>query len=95
MSDVWIRTLDGDLLRADEIRQITGVDGLHVVLVGGSQFLVADVEGRAWCEAVADNLVAAIAVARSDPSAVLISVERDGDDWTVAATASRHGTGSS
>ena len=85
VSDIWIRTVDGDLLRADEVRQITGVDGLHAVLVGGSQFLVAEVEGRAWCDAVARDLTAAIADARAQRGAVLISVERDGQAWTVAA----------
>ena len=85
MSDVWIRTLDGDLLRADEVRQITGVDGLRVVLVGGSQFLVADVQGRGQSEGVARELATAIANARSERGAVVITVERENESWTVSA----------
>jgi len=77
MSDVWIRTTDGDLIRADEVRQITSGDGLRVVLVGGSQFMVADVEPRAEADTAAQDLAAAMSEARYH---IPVSVAYDGFD---------------
>jgi hypothetical protein len=83
MSDVWIRTSDGDLVRADEVRQITSSDGLRIVLVGGSQFILAGIESRPHTEKAAQELAAAIAEACGDDAAVLLSVVRDERDWVV------------
>jgi hypothetical protein len=82
MSDVWIRTTDGDLIRADEVRQITSGDGLRVVLVGGSQFMVADVEPRAEADTAAQDLAAAMSEARRFQEAVLLSVVKE-QEWVV------------
>jgi hypothetical protein len=83
MYHAWITTLDGDLLRADRIRQINSVEGVRVVTTGGSQFLVAEVEGRQAAMAVARGLTCAIAEADSWSCASEISVVRDGDGWNV------------
>ena len=45
MTCVWVTSTDGDLLRADQIRQVNVVDGLRAVLIGGSQFLLARTGG--------------------------------------------------
>jgi hypothetical protein len=39
MSQVWVTSTDGYLLRADQIWQLTTFDGSRVVLVGGSRFI--------------------------------------------------------
>lgn len=86
MSDVWIRTSDGDLVRADEVRQITSSDGLRIVLVGGSQFVLAGIESRSRGETAARDLAAAIAEACGQDAAVLLSVVLDErEDWAVTA----------
>lgn len=83
VTDVWVRTADGDLLRAEEVRQITSGDGLRVVLVGGSQFVLAGVKGRAAAETAAQDLAAALSEAARLGSAVLVSVVQDQDGWIV------------
>jgi hypothetical protein len=89
MSHVWITTSDGDLLRADHIRQINVVEGLRVVTTGGSQFLIADIEGRSATLAAARDLVSAIAEADAWSRAAEIDVVSDGAGWTVRAVAVR------
>lgn len=83
MYHAWISTSDGDLLRADRIRQITSVEGVRVVTIGGSQFLIAEVEGRQAATAVARGLACAIAEADAWSCAAEIAVVRDGEDWKV------------
>lgn len=83
MSHVWVTSADGDLLRADQIRQLNTVDGLHAVLIGGSQFLLAEVDGRQNCAAVARELSAAIATAEAPDRWAEITVVREGPGWTV------------
>lgn len=83
MYHAWISTPDGDLLRADRIRQISSVEGVRVVTVGGSQFLVAEVEGRQAAMAVARGLACAIAEADTWSCAAEIAFVRDGDGWKV------------
>jgi hypothetical protein len=87
MKHVWIGTSDGDLLRADWIRQINIVEGLRIVTTSGSQFLVAEVEGRQAALAAARSLAAAIAEADAGPHAAEIDVVRDGPGWKVRVTA--------
>jgi hypothetical protein len=84
---VWISTTDGDLLRADQIRQINVVEGLRVVTTSGSQFLVADIEGRQAALAAARALASAIAEADAWSWAAEIDVVSDGGGWTVRAVA--------
>lgn len=83
MSHVWVTSIDGDLLRADQIRQLNTVEGLRVVLVGGSQFLLAEIDGRQECTAVARELTAAIATAEIREQSAEIAVVRRGPGWTV------------
>lgn len=83
MTHVWIDTADGDLLRADQIRQITVVDGLRVVTISGSQFLIAEVEGRAAASVAAHDLASAIAEADGWSQAAEIDVLRDDEGWRV------------
>ncbi|NUP46612.1 MAG: hypothetical protein HOW97_04770 [Catenulispora sp.] len=87
MSHVWITTSDGDLLRADQIRQINVVEGLRVVTTSGSQFLVADIEGRQAALTAARDLASAMAEAETWPWAAEIDVVSDGGGWTVRAVA--------
>lgn len=89
MSHVWITTSDGDLLRADHIRQINVVEGLRVVTTGGSQFVIADVAGRQATLAAARELASAISEADAWPWAAEIDVVSDGAGWTVRAVAMR------
>jgi hypothetical protein len=86
MTHIWIGTKDGDLLRADQIRQINVVEGLRVVTTSGSQFLVAEIEGREATIAVARDLVRAIAQADGWSHAAEIDVVREGAAWTVRLT---------
>lgn len=83
MNHVWISTAGGDLLRADRIRQINSAEGVRVVTFGGSQFLVAEIEGRPAALAVARGLACAVAEADSWSCAAEIDVVRDGADWKV------------
>jgi hypothetical protein len=83
MSHVWVRTVDGDLLRADQIRQITVVEGLHAVAVGGNQFLIAEIENRAASAAAARELTAAIAEGAGWSHAIEVAVVAKGADWLV------------
>lgn len=83
MSHVWVTSADGDLLRADQIRQLNSVDGLHAVLIGGSQFLLAEVDGRQKCAAAARELSAAIATAEARDQWAQLAVVREGPGWTV------------
>lgn len=83
MYHAWISTSDGDLLRADRIRQINSVEGVRVVTTSGSQFVVAEVEGRQAAMAVARGLACAIAEADTWPGAAEIDVVHDGGEWQV------------
>jgi hypothetical protein len=83
MSHTWIQIVDGSLLRADDIRQINVADGLHAVLASGGVALVADVEDRADCVALAKDLAAAMAGAHPSETAMAISVERTVEGWSV------------
>lgn len=83
MNHAWISTVDGDLLRADQIRQINSVEGVRAVTVGGSQYLVAEVEGRQASLAVARGLACAIAEADTWSGAAEIDIVNDGADWKV------------
>jgi hypothetical protein len=83
MSHVWVTSSDGDLLRADQIRQLNTVEGLRAVLVGGNQFLLAEIDGRQECRAVARRLSAAIAAADVREEWAEITIVREGPDWTV------------
>lgn len=87
MINVWITTTDGDLLRADWIRQINVVGGLRAVTAGGSQFLIADVEGRQSAMAVARGLASAIADADTWSQAAEIDVVHEDTGWEVRTTA--------
>ena len=87
MAHVWISTPDGDLLRADQIRQINVVEGLRAVTMSGSQFLVADVAGRESAMAAARDLAGAIAEADTWSGAAEIDVVREGTEWKVRLTA--------
>ncbi|GAA2008877.1 hypothetical protein [Catenulispora subtropica] len=89
MTHVWITTADGDLLRADQIRQINVVEGLRVVTRSGSQFLVADVEGRQAALTAARELASAIAEADTWSWAAELDVVSDGTGWTVRAVPMR------
>ena len=89
MSHVWINASDGDLLRADQIRQINVVEGLRVVLIGGNQFLIADIESRDAAAAAARELTAAITEAEAWSHAAEISVVRGGHGWKVRLKAMR------
>jgi hypothetical protein len=84
---VWISTSDGDLLRADQVRQITVVGGLRVVTTSGSRFLVAEIKGRKAATATARALAAALAAADTRSGAAQIDVVREGSDWKVRVTA--------
>lgn len=83
MSHVWVTTVDGDLLRADQIRQLNTVDSLHAVLIGGSQFLLAEIDGRRECTAVARELAATIATAETRDQWAEVAVVCEGPGWTV------------
>lgn len=83
MSHVWVTSSDGDLLRADQIRQLNTVKGLHAVLIGGNQFLLAEIDGRRECRTVARQLSAAIATADVREDWAEITVVHSGPGWTV------------
>ena len=83
MSHVWVTASDGDLLRADQIRQLNSMEGLRAVLIGGSQFLLAEIETRQECMAVARELSAAIATAEAQDRWAEIAITHDGPGWTV------------
>ncbi|MEY9928062.1 hypothetical protein ABH926_002696 [Catenulispora sp. GP43] len=83
MNHVWISTAGGDLLRADQIRQINCVEGVRVVTIGGSQFVVAAIEGRHAARSVARGLACAIAEADTWTCAAEVDVVSDGEDWKV------------
>lgn len=85
VTHVWITTADGDLLRADQIRQITVVEGLRVVTTSGSQFPIADVQGRPATVTAARELASAIAEADTWSWAAEIDVVSGADGWTVRA----------
>lgn len=87
MAHVWISTSGGDLLRADQIRQITVVEGLRAVTTSGSQFLIADVAGRQTAMAAARELAGAIAEADTWSGAAEIDVVREETGWKVRLTA--------
>jgi hypothetical protein len=83
MSHVWVTSADGDLLRADQIRQLNTVEGLRAVLIGGSQFLLADIDTRQECVEAARELSAAIATAENRDEWAEITVVSGGPGWTV------------
>ena len=83
MSHVWVTSANGDLLRADQIRQLNTVEGLRAVLVGGSQFLIAEIDGRRECAAAARELSAAIATADARGQWAEIAVVHEGPSWTI------------
>jgi hypothetical protein len=83
MSHVWVTSTNGDLLRADQIRQLNTTEGLRAVLIGGSQFLLAEVGGRQECMTVARELTAAIATAETQEQWAEIAVVHGGPGWTV------------
>jgi hypothetical protein len=87
MTHAWIKTADGDLLRADQVRQINVVEGLRVVTISGSHFLIAEIEGRQATMAAAHALAAAIAEADAWSQAAQIDVVRTDRDWKVRLTA--------
>ena len=87
MTHLWISTSGGDLLRADQVRQITVVEGLRVVTLSGSKFLLAEVEGREATAAAARALATAIADGATSSHAAEIDVVREGADWKVRLTA--------
>jgi hypothetical protein len=87
MTHVWISTSDGDLLRADQVRQINVVGGLRVVTISGSQFLLAKVEGHKATAAAARALATAIADGAASSHAAEIDIVREGADWKVRLTA--------
>ncbi|MBS2548592.1 hypothetical protein KGQ19_17125 [Catenulispora sp. NL8] len=87
MTHVWISTSDGDLLRADQVRQINVVEGLRVVTTSGSQFLLAKVEGREPTLAAARALATAIADGATSSHAAQIDVVREEAGWKVRLTA--------
>lgn len=87
MTHVWISTSDGDLLRADQVRQINVVEGLRVVTTSGSQFLLAKVEGRQATLAAARALATAIADGATSSHAAQIDVVREEAGWKVRLTA--------
>ena len=93
MSHVWVSTMEGDLLRADQIRQINVIEGLRAVLQGGNQFLIAEIEDRAACAAAARELAAAIAEGDAWTHAVEIKVLDDGGRWTVDLRSMRDSSG--
>jgi hypothetical protein len=83
MSHVWVASTDGDLLRADQIRQLNIVEGVRAVLVGGSQFLLAEIDGRQEGMAVARELTAAIATAETRDQWAEITIVHGEAGWTV------------
>ena len=83
MSHAWVTAGNGDLLRADQIRQLNTAMGLRAVLVGGDQFLLAEIGDREECATVARELTAAIATADDEEEWAQIAVERNGPAWTV------------
>lgn len=83
MSHAWVTSGNGDLLRADQIRQLNTAEGLRAVLVGGDQFLLAEIGDRKACATVARELTAAIATAEDEEEWAQIAVKRNGPGWTV------------
>jgi hypothetical protein len=83
MSHVWVTSTNGDLLRADQIRQLNTAEGLRAVLVGGSQFLLAAIDDREACMRVARELTAAIATAETQEQWAEIVIVHGGPAWTV------------
>lgn len=83
MSHVWVTSTDGDLLRADQIRQVNVVDGLRAVLIGGNQFVLADVDSRQESTALARDLTSAIAEAEARGHWAEIGVVRGDQGWSV------------
>lgn len=83
MSHAWVISGNGDLLRADQIRQLNTAEGLRAVLVGGDQFLLAEIGDRKECAMVACELTAAIATAEAEDEWAQIAIERSGPGWTV------------
>lgn len=89
MNQVWVKTVDGDLIRAATIRQITTTGGLRAVLNAGSQFLLAESSGRQPMDEIALELVAAIAAAEKHAEAHVIEVKATDqeDEWAVFTSA--------
>ncbi|MEY9932636.1 hypothetical protein ABH926_007287 [Catenulispora sp. GP43] len=87
MTHVWISTSEGDLLRADQVRQINLVEGLRVVTTSGSQFLLAEVQGHEATLAAARALATAMADAAASSHAAEIDISREGVGWKVHLTA--------
>ena len=87
MNHVWVRTVDGDLLRASLIRQINTEGGLRAILTAGSQFMLAETSVRQTADEIALRLVAAIAAAEAHVDACVLGVVTDEhDNWAVTAT---------
>jgi hypothetical protein len=84
MPHVWVSSVNGDLLHATEIRQINVSGGLHAVLVGGSQFVLAETGTAQVSGPVALKLVAAIEAAEVCGGASVLRVVHEDDEWTVA-----------
>jgi hypothetical protein len=87
VNQVWVKTVDGDLIRAATIRQITTTGGLRAILNAGSQFLLAEPSGRQPMDEIALELVAAMAAAEEHAGAHVIEVTGENDEWTVATSA--------
>ena len=87
MNHVWVQTVDGDLIRASAIRQINANGALRAILVGGSQFLLAEPADREQAPHLALELTAAIAAADECPGAFVIGVAHGSDEWAVTTQA--------
>ena len=83
MSHVWVLSTNSDLLRADQIRQLNIVEGLRAVMIGGNQFLLADIDCHQDCMAVARELTAAIATAEARDHWAEIAVVHGDHGWMV------------
>ncbi|GAA1988375.1 hypothetical protein [Catenulispora subtropica] len=91
MSHAWVQSAEGDLLRADEVRHLSVVEGLQAALVGGDRFLVADIGDRDVCAALARDLAAAMAEAHPSETAVAVGVRESADGWSVVTVPLRVG----
>ena len=85
MTHVWVRTIDGDLIRASTIRQINTDGGLRAILNAGSQFILAPTADREAADRAALELVAALALGEGRAQASVIEVACE-DDQVIVST---------
>lgn len=103
MGEVWIRTINNSLVRADKVTEIASTRGsLHEdqgyalkVIVDGKAHVVIDdgglpgtfAERQQYARHLEDALVLALDEAREPEASMVVSFDPDGECWTLAPAA--------